>query len=296
MRDPIRIDGKEVAKTLTANLKYRIAILKKQGITPCLTIVTSGNDAASQTYVRNKVRRAEEFGIKINIEHFDRFNKEDLIEVCKLNTPLIIQEPITGNVTHKDVAQYINPEFDVDGFSIENKGRLAIGENPYFTSCTPMGVMLLLLNYNIELDGKKVCIIGRSNIVGRPLSCLMEQKNATVTLCHSHTDEKTLYKAIQDADIVVSAVGKPEFITKTRGDIVTGYLIQWDKKVFIDVGINRDKEGHLCGDFSKSIYDYSHAYTPVPGGVGPMTVTMLMNNVVCCYEKKLRDKNNGREG
>jgi methylenetetrahydrofolate dehydrogenase (NADP+)/methenyltetrahydrofolate cyclohydrolase len=172
---------------------------------------------------------------------------------------------------------------------------LATGEKPFYYPCTPRGIIHLLDCYDIPIKGNRVCIIGRSNIVGRPLSWMMEQAGATVTLCHSLTPEKKLYEAIAESRIIVSAVGKPEFITRFRGNIVSNYNIDWGKKTFIDVGINR-LDGHLCGDFHPSVYEVSHAYTPVPGGVGPMTVAMLMANVVEYYERIMHNEGAKREG
>lgn len=288
--EPIKLDGKAVADEICRNLKYRVDMLNARGFNPKLTIVTSGEDSASQMYVKNKVRRAEEIGIGVNVWHFDNFGSSALAEVCfRTHNPMIIQEPITGSVKHEDVSHCIESQYDADCFSYDNVGRLVTGTKPFFYPCTPRGIIHLLDCYDIPLEGKNVCIIGRSNIVGRPLSWMMEQKGATVTLCHSKTDEKTIYNGIRDSDIVVSAVGKPEFIKRLRGDIVAKYSIQWNEKVFVDVGINRDKEGHLCGDFHPNVYEESYAYTPVPGGVGPMTVAMLMLNVVEHYERMARD-------
>ena len=283
--EPIKMDGKALADSICKHLKYRVNMLKAAGHTPTLTIVTSGEDSASQTYVKNKVKRAEEIGIKVDVREYVKLDRSDIALLCAaVDNPIIFQEPITGKATHKDVAIMVPAAADVDGFSYNNVATLAIGDEPIHMPCTPKGIMRLLDYYNILIAGRRVCIIGRSNIVGRPLSWMMEQTGATVTLCHSFTPEKTLYKVINDSDIIVSAVGKPEFFTKTRGDIVTGYSINWAAKTFVDVGINR-LDGHLCGDIHPAIYEASYAYTPVPGGVGPMTVAMLMENVVRYYER-----------
>ena len=294
--EPIKLDGKAVADEICKNLKYRVDILKSAGFEPTLTIVTSGEDGASQVYVKNKVRRAEEIGIEVDVRHYPKLDKEDvtLLSAAVMN-PMIIQEPITGTAKHEDVANYIHPCLDADCFSYENVGMLAIGHKPMYLPCTPRGIMHLLNCYDIPISGMRACIIGRSNIVGRPLSWMMEQAGATVTLCHSLTPEKKLYEAIAESRIIVSAVGKPEFITRLRGNIVSNYNIDWGKKTFIDVGINR-VDGHLCGDFHPSVYEVSHAYTPVPGGVGPMTVAMLMLNVVEYYERIMHNEGVKCEG
>ena len=282
--EPIKLDGKAVANEICSNLKYRVDMLKARGVSPVLTIVTSGEDAASQTYVKNKVRRAEEIGIKANVRHYTRLESYDIKSLRAVQNPIIIQEPITGSLTHNNVAELLPGVFDVDGFSNHNIARIASGREPIHYPCTPKGILRLLDYYNIPIDGARVCIIGRSNIVGRPLSWMMTNRNATVTLCNSFTGEMNIYNIIRDSDIIVSAVGKPEFLKKTRGDIVSGYSINWAEKTFVDVGINR-LDGYLCGDIHPDIYEASYAYTPVPGGVGPMTVAMLMENVVRYYEE-----------
>ena len=277
--EPIKLNGKAVANEICRNLKYRVDMLKARGVSPVLTIVTSGEDAASKTYVRNKVRRAEEIGIEADVRHYTRLESRDIKSLRAVQNPIIIQEPITGSVTHNNVAELLTGVFDADGFSNYNIARIASGREPIHYPCTPKGILRLLDYYNIPIDGARVCIIGRSNIVGRPLSWMMTNRNATVTLCNSFTGERNIYNIIRDSDIIVSAVGKPEFLKKTRGDIVSGYSINWAEKTFVDVGINR-LDGHLCGDIHPDIYEASYAYTPVPGGVGPMTVAMLMENVV----------------
>ena len=283
--EPIKLDGKAVANEICNNLKYRVDMLKARGVSPILTIVTSGEDAASQTYVKNKVRRTEEIGIEADVRHYTRLDDWDIKSLpAATQNPIIIQEPITGSLTHNDVAETLYSANDVDGFTYDNIARIASGLEPLNYPCTPKGILRLLDYYNIGLAGQRVCIIGRSNIVGRPLSWMMTNRNATVTLCNSFTGEKNIYNIIRDSDIIISAVGKPEFLKKTRGDIVSGYSINWAEKTFVDVGINR-LNGHLCGDIHPDIYEVSYAYTPVPGGVGPMTVAMLMENVVKYYEE-----------
>ena len=288
------LDGKATADKICRELKERLDVIRPalsdQSVQPSLVIVTSGDDAASKVYVRNKVKRCEEVGIHPIVKHFDAlniFNVYDLL--AKYHTvPMIFQMPITGDVGLADIRGAVDDDLrDVDGFVDQfNVAQLASGFAGEFAPCTPKGVMRLLREYGYNVDGKSVCIIGRSNIVGRPLSWLMEQAGATVTLCHSKTPERTLYQAVAAADVVVSATGVRNVITMAK-------LLQyasWNAagKVFIDVGMNRDENGKLCGDIDPLILQASAAYTPVPGGVGPMTVAMLMENVVEYYERQVR--------
>ena len=289
------LDGKKLADKICCDLTDRVKVLKEQGITPRLRIITSGDDEASKVYVRNKVRRAEEIGIDISTQHYDEITQEDAVaEVAGYVMPLIFQLPTTP----KDAIDYIGlssimrPEEDVDGFMhVENVAALGSGMEPANYPCTPKGVLRLLGEYEIPLEEKSVCIIGRSNIVGRPLAHMMEQMGATVTLCHSKTPRWVLLEAIDDADIVVSAVGDPELFCPVEPVFNSVCADWWGRdndwgwnKVFVDVGINRNREGKLCGDFPQAILDHAYAYTPVPGGIGPMTVAMLMENVIEYYE------------
>ena len=284
------LDGKSTADRICAELKMRLDSIRhelaEQNEQPRLVIVTSGDDEASKVYVRNKVKRCEEIGIQPIIKHFDMlsiFDVYDLLDTYNM-CPMIFQMPITGDVDLIDIRCAVEEDLrDVDGFVDGfNVAQLASGFKGEFLPCTPKGVMRLLREYDIDVDGKSVCIIGRSNIVGRPLLWMMEQEGATVTLCHSHTPERTLYQAVAAADIVVSATGVRKVIEMDK-------LLQyasWNAtdKVFVDVGMNRDENGKLCGDIDPQILQAAAAYTPVPGGVGPMTVAMLMENVVQYYE------------
>lgn len=285
------LDGKALADKICVELKQRLDSIRSEpeivedGIR--LRIVTSGDDEASKIYVRNKIRRCEELGIDADVRHFDNL---DLFDVFRLYdetrlTPTIFQMPMTGDLTLNHLRVTCEDDLvDVDGFvTVQNVGDLAAGSQPEFYPCTPKGIMRLLAEYNIPLEGKSVCILGRSNIVGRPLLCMMEQAGATVTLCHSKTPEETLYRAIQMADIVVSATGVRNVISRDA-------MLQYGEfdvadKVFVDVGMNRDENGKLCGDIDPLVLEAAAAYTPVPGGVGPMTVAMLMENVVEYYER-----------
>lgn len=278
----IKMDGKALADKICLDLKARCDVLKSRNINPVLTIVTSGEDSASKVYVRNKVKRCEEIGIKADVRHYDKLNYIDVDNINdSIQNPIIIQEPITGNATHAYVAGKLFALDDVDGFSHLNMALLATGEKPYHRPCTPSGVMRLLEEYNIPLEGKNALVIGRSNIVGRPMAMMLEQAGCTVTVAHSKTDSYVLLGLFGFADIVVSAVGKK--------DVISLYDLEgWENglkdKILIDVGMNRDENGKLCGDFSEELKQKAAYYTPVPGGVGAMTVAMLMQNVIKYYE------------
>lgn len=282
----IEMNGKALADKICKELRDRCDMMRLDGIQPKLTIVTSGNDNASQVYVRNKVKRCEEIGIEVDVRHHALLGGLDISLLCAaVDNPMIVQEPITGKGTYADVAKYIKPWYDVDGFSESNVSALAMGLEPVYHPCTPKGIMRLLKEYDVELEGKSVCVIGRSNIVGRPIARMMEQVGATVTLCHSKTPENVLYEAIKNADVVASAVGKRNIVSYNRANIVTCWKMDWSNKVIVDVGMNRDENGKLCGDIGMDIKDCCKMYTPVPRGVVPMTVAMLMENVIEYYER-----------
>ena len=250
------INGKELATKIRENLKAEVEELKKKGILPKLAVIMVGNDSASAVYVRNKSKACNEIGIeKIN-------NRKDV-------NGILLQSPIPKHLDIREAFNAIDYKKDVDGFHPINVGKLAIGED-CFISCTPAGVMKMLEEYNIEIEGKHAVIIGRSNIVGKPLAQCLLNKNATVTTCHSRT--RNLKEMTKQADILVAAIGKPKFVTE---DMVK------DNAVVIDVGINRNEEGKLVGDVDYQNVEKKASYiTPVPGGVGPMTIAMLMTNVV----------------
>ena len=279
----IKMDGKALADKICLDLKARCDTLKSRNISPVLTIVTSGEDSASKVYVRNKVRRCEEIGIKADVRHYNKLDCVDVDNIeDSIQNPIIVQEPITGNATHAYVAGKLFALDDVDGFSHLNMALLATGEKPYHRPCTPSGVMRLLKEYNIPLEGKNALVIGRSNIVGRPMAMMLEHAGCTVTVAHSKTDSGLLPTLFSCADIVVSAVGKKNIVALNDLD-------DWDveglkSKIVIDVGMNRDENGKLCGDFSEELKQKAAYYTPTPGGTGPMTVAMLMQNVIEYYE------------
>lgn len=281
----IKMDGKALADRICLDLKERCKKLIEVDVQPTLTIVTTGEDAASKIYVRNKVKRCEEIGIKADVRHYDYLTKQDFLDLHReVDNPIIVQEPITGEVDHEFVAEYLNPVQDVDGFADFNVARLATGGKPYNFPCTPNGVMALLDEYGVEIEGKNVLVIGRSNIVGRPMAMMLEHEGATVTIAHSKTDNCTLFSKMATADIIVSAVGKHNFINVGA---LERHPHMIKNKVIIDVGMNRDENGKLCGDFSEEFKAKFGFYTPTPGSTGPMTVAMLMVNVINFYEREI---------
>lgn len=281
----IRMDGKALADKICFDLKGRCEKLIKLGIQPVLTIVTTGDDAASKVYVRNKIKRCEEIGIKADVRHYDYLTTQDFLDLNReVDNPIIVQEPITGEVNHEFVAEYLNPVQDVDGFADYNAARLATGGKPYNYPCTPNGVMALLHEYGVEIEGKNALVIGRSNIVGRPMAMMLEHEGATVTIAHSKTDDYTLMSRMATVDIIVSAVGKHNFVNVSA---LERHPHMIKSKVIIDVGMNRDENGKLCGDFSEEFKAKFGFYTPDIGGAGPMTVAMLMINVINYYEREI---------
>lgn len=287
----IRMDGKALADRICLDLKSKCDMLIGLGIQPVLTIVTTGEDAASKVYVRNKVKRCEEIGIKADVRHYDYLTKQDFLDLNRdVDNPIIVQEPITGEVDHEFVAEYLNPVQDVDGFADYNVARLATGGKPYNYPCTPNGVMTLLHEYGVEIEGKNTLVIGRSNIVGRPMAMMLEHEGTTVTIAHSKT--KNLLNHIFNADIVVSATGhRMTNIEQNVADVkkILGVSNPMADKIIIDVGMNRDENGKLCGDFSEDFKAKFGFYTPTPGSTGPMTVAMLMTNVINYYEREIFD-------
>ncbi len=273
------IDGKELAKEIRLKLKEKV---EKEGISPKLAVILCGDDEASKVYVRNKSRACEEVGIQFTeyklsaetkqeelLELIDKLNKDDEVD------GILLQSPLPKGLDIQEAFNRIDSSKDVDGFNPYNVGKLTIGQDG-FIPCTPYGIMKMFEKYNIDLEGKKAVIVGRSNIVGKPMAQCLLSKNATVTICHSRT--KDLKKEIKEADIVIAAIGK-------RG-VITADMIK-DGAVVIDVGMNRNEEGKLCGDIDFEEVSKKASYiTPVPGGVGPMTIAMLMNNVIKAYENR----------
>ena len=270
------IDGKKLAKEIRENLKIKCEELKERGIEPKLAVILVGNDKPSQIYVKNKSKACEEIGIKFEEYLLDEnITQKELINLIeKLNKDntihgILLQSPIPEQLDINEAFRKILPEKDVDGFNPVNVGKLVLNQET-FVSCTPYGIMKMFEAYNIDLTGKNVTIIGRSNIVGKPLIQCCLNKNATVTICHSKTKE--LKEHTKKADILIVAIGKSKFITED--------MVKKDA-IVIDVGINRDENGKLTGDVDfENVEKKASFITPVPGGVGPMTIAMLMNNVL----------------
>lgn len=269
----IILDGKKLRDKIFESLK---AELDKMPEKPTLAVILVGENPASQIYVRNKKKTAEKLGINsLSIEYpADISEKELLSKIQELNndkniTAILVQLPLPEHINKNKIIDAILPQKDVDGLTPYNLGKLFSGEEPYVYPCTPKGILLLLDEYNIELDGKNVVVVGRSNLVGKPVAQMLLKRNATVTMCHSHT--KNLPEITKTADIVVSAVGKN----------VIGEKMLKSNCVIIDVGIFRDENGKISGDVDfENVSKISAYISPVPGGVGPMTIASLMLNTV----------------
>ena len=280
------LSGLEASKALYSSLEDRIAELKKHNIVPGLAAVLVGNNPASEIYVRNKTKKFEALGLKTELYRLnENVSDEELLSLIdKLNSDsefhgILVQLPLPKHINSEKVLNMIAPIKDVDGFHPENAGLLSIGK-PRFIPCTPKGMMYILKHFNIDLDGKHVVVIGRSNIVGRPISILASLKelgNATVTLCHSGTKDLKYYS--NQADVLVAALGSPEFVDASY--IKEGACL-------LDVGINRierDGKSKIVGDVNqKSVMGKASSLTPVPKGVGPMTIAMLVENTVLSAE------------
>lgn len=270
------IDGKAISTQIKEECREKVAAYKEKGIEISLAVIQVGADPASSVYVRNKKKACEFCGMtSLSYELPEETTQEELLALIrKLNADdavngILVQLPLPKHINEDLVIQTIDPKKDVDGFHPQNVGALVIGEKG-LVSCTPAGIIQLLKRSNIEMDGKHCVVVGRSNIVGKPMSLLMLRENATVTICHSHT--KNLKEICKEADILIVAIGKPQFIGKE-------YVK--DGAVVIDVGIHRDENNKLCGDVKYDEVEPVASYiTPVPGGVGPMTIAMLMHNCV----------------
>ena len=277
----MRIDGKKISAEIKDEVKEEVEALKKEGKEIALAVIQVGADPASSVYVRNKKRACEYTGIKsVSYELPEETTQEELMNIVKecnedasING-ILVQLPLPDHLDEDEVLLAIDPKKDVDGFHPVSVGNMVIGEDG-FLPCTPAGIIQLLKRSGVEIDGKECVVIGRSNIVGKPMSILLLRENGTVTICHSHT--KNLKEICKRADILVAAIGKPKFIDDSY--VKEGAVV-------IDVGIHRNENNKLCGDvdFDK-VEPVASAITPVPGGVGPMTIAMLMKN--CVESKKL---------
>ncbi len=273
------LDGKKLREKLLTNLKQK---LDEYQVKPTLVVILVGENPASKIYVNNKKKTAEELGIKSLVINYPSNIEESVIleKIEELNnddsvTAILVQLPLPAHISKENIINAISPKKDVDGFTPYNFGKLFSGEVPEVYPCTPKGILLLLDEYKIELKGKHVVVVGRSNIVGRPLSQMLLNRNATVTVCHSYSN---LSEIIKTADIVVSAVGK---------NIIEGEMLKSDC-VVVDVGIFKDENGKTRGDVDfESASQIASYISPVPGGVGPMTIASLMLNTVELFDKNL---------
>ena len=280
----IKIDGKAFSQTVLEKIKEEHSQLKeKYGKPAGLAVVIVGNNPASQVYVKNKIRACENVGFySENIELDENISEKELLqEIDKLNKNdridgILVQLPLPAHINELKIIDSISPEKDVDGFHVSNIGKMVIGDETGFLSCTPYGIMQLLEEYKIEISGKDAVIIGRSNIVGKPMALMLIQKGATVQVCNSNT--KDLRKKLNEADIIIVAAGVPKLLKKE--DVKEGAVV-------IDVGINR-VDGKICGDVDyEEVAEKTSYITPVPGGVGPMTIASLIKNTFKSYKNSL---------
>ena len=281
----IKIDGKAFSQTVLEKIRGEHSQLKeKYGKPAGLAVVIVGNNPASQVYVKNKIRACENVGFySENIELDENISEKELLqEIDKLNKNdridgILVQLPLPAHINELKIIDSISPEKDVDGFHVSNIGKMVIGDETGFLSCTPYGIMQLLEEYKIEISGKDAVIIGRSNIVGKPMALMLIQKGATVQVCNSNT--KDLRKKLNKADIIIVAAGVPKLLKKE--DVKEGAVV-------IDVGINR-VDGKICGDVDyEEVAEKTSYITPVPGGVGPMTIASLIKNTFKSYKNSLK--------
>ncbi len=282
------IDGKALAAKMQAELKVKVDKLKEAGSVPGLAVILVGEDPASQIYVRNKARQATAIGLNSSVVRLpETVSEKELLELIEQYNQLeqwhgiLVQLPLPKHISEEKVLLAIDPEKDVDGFHPMNMGRLWAG-NPLMIPSTPAGIMEMFREYNVELSGKRAVVIGRSNIVGKPMAQLLMMADATVTIAHSRT--KNLRELTKEADILVVAIGRDRMI---KADDVK------DGAVVIDVGMNRDEDGKLHGDVDfDEVKEVASLITPVPGGVGPMTITMLMEQTVRAATRKMNENSN----
>jgi len=270
------LDGKALAAAVRASVKETVARLAARGVRPGLAVILAGDNPASAVYVRNKVRACEETGVRSEVHRYggDVTERALLDRIAALNSDpavhgILVQLPLPGRINARRVLEAVAPAKDIDGFHLESLGALVAGQ-PKFVPCTPAGVMRLIEHAGVALAGRRAVVIGRSNIVGKPLALLLLQKDATVTICHSKTME--LQKLTREADVLIAAVGRPKLVTAAM--VKPGACV-------IDVGINRLADGTLDGDVDfDGVKNVAGWITPVPGGVGPMTVALLLENCV----------------
>lgn len=276
------MDGNKLSEEVRKGLKKRAENLREKGVQARLDIILVGNNPASEIYVNKKIKSSGEIGIKTELHKFPEDVKQDelLGTIEKLNSDgnvhgILVQLPLPGHLNEREIIDSVCPEKDVDGLTTYNLGNLFAGEAK-FEPCTPKGIMKMLESERIRVEGKNVVVVGRSNIVGKPVSMMFLKRNGTVTVCHSKT--KDLEKHTKNADILVAAVGKPK--------LITGEMVK-EGAVVIDVGMNRTENG-LCGDVDfERVKEKASRITPVPGGVGPLTVSMVLENTIISAERRL---------
>lgn len=274
------IDGKKISQEIKDELKEKVAKMAEEGKKIALAVIQVGNDPASSVYVRNKKNACAYIGIEsLSYELPEETTEAELVALVeKLNQDdavngILVQLPLPKHIDEEKIIQTISPAKDVDGFHMQNVGALCVGSKG-FVSCTPLGIIELLKRSGIEIAGKNCVVLGRSNIVGKPMGLLLLRENGTVTICHSKT--RNIKEIAKQADILVVAIGKPKFVDESY--VKKGAVV-------IDVGIHRNAENKLCGDVDfEKVAPHTSAITPVPGGVGPMTIAMLMNNCVSSVE------------
>lgn len=274
------INGKEIAQELKDSLKANITNLKNDGVNCTLAVIQVGTNPASCVYVNNKKKACAYIGIEsVAYELPEETTETELLSIIdKLNKDdnvngILCQLPLPKHINEDNIIAAIAPEKDVDGFHPTNVAKLWLNDNTAMLPCTPAGIIYMLEHEHVELSGKTAVVIGRSNIVGKPIAKLLMDKGVTVTICHSKTPQDIIEKLCKECDIIVAAVGKPNFV-------------KWcnTHSTIIDVGINRTEDGKLCGDVDPVVYTYAEKYTPVPGGVGPMTIAMLMQNCLAAMQ------------
>ncbi|MGV3465421.1 MAG: bifunctional methylenetetrahydrofolate dehydrogenase/methenyltetrahydrofolate cyclohydrolase FolD [Heyndrickxia sp.] len=281
------IDGKKIAENIRQEIKGEVEELSEKGVVPALAVILLGNNSASRTYVTNKQKSCQALGMKsVLIELSAEITENDLLsKIEELNADdsihgILVQLPLPVQINEKKVIEKIHPEKDVDGFHPINIGKMMTGQST-FLPCTPYGIMEMIKQEGIDIEGKHVVVIGRSNIVGKPAGQLFLNENATVTYCHSKTKNLSFYT--KQADILIAAIGKAKFVTED--------MVKQDA-VVIDVGMNRDDAGKLCGDVDfERVKNKASYITPVPGGVGPMTITMLLSNTLKSAQKVFQSRN-----
>lgn len=279
------LNGKELAQERKELYKERVSLLKEFKISPKLVVIIVGDDASSLHYVNNKIKYCNEVGVESQVISLPSSTTEDVLieKINELNKDtkvhgLLVQLPLPKHINEFNIKCSISPDKDVDCFTPENTGLFYMGKS-FTAPCTPSGVIELLNKHKVDVSGKKAVILGRSLISGKPMAELLNQLNATTTIMHSKTPDYIMREELKNADIIVSAIGKANYI---KPDMIGTH------QILIDIGINVNEDGKLCGDFDKKCYDLSSYYTPVPGGVGPMTVSMLIENTIRCAAKKAK--------